>query len=476
MNKKKTKKKKSVIKEEIKKEELKKETELAVNVQDEILSVKSDGPKVEVSTDGVNDNMSLVYYIVILHGIGVLIPWNIFVTAKEYFVDYKLSDHSENTSLSSNGTTKNKYQTDFMSETVVAANVPSVLFSAINLFVTSKEIEILRKRIYQMVSVEIFVCILTEIMIFVDFHESMGLFYHLTMLTVILMCMANGMYQSSLFAIVGILPANYSNALIFGNNICGVFVSIISIISKATTPNPKFSAAVYFGIAILILVTCFKTIKLMLESEFYKHYQLASTSNAQTQEKDVQVPIGDKLTTYWTILKKIWNQCFNVCFGLLVTIAAFPAVVAFVQSTGSLSFLGSYFTLIVCFLNFNIASVIGTCLPNLLKFPGPRYFWILVVLRALLIPFFLMCNYRGEVGPDVPLIQNDLAYLIAIFIFGLTNGYCQALSIIYAVDEVPNEEKSYAGMLAAFFLILGVLLGSFLSNILSPIVLAREVN
>lgn len=48
------------------------------------------------------DKFNLVYLIFLLHGIGVLLPWNMFITARSYFVDYKLnSSLSDSSSMAS---------------------------------------------------------------------------------------------------------------------------------------------------------------------------------------------------------------------------------------------------------------------------------------------------------------------------------------------------------------------------------------
>ena len=53
-----------------------------------------------------------------------------------------------------------------------------------------------------------------------------------------------------------------------------------------------------------------------------------------------------------------------------------------------------YYLEVVCFLTFNVASMIGNFATLKIKCPGPRIIWIPVVLRTLLIPFFMFCNYK----------------------------------------------------------------------------------
>ena len=65
--------------------------------------------------------------------------------------------------------------------------------------------------------------------------------------------------------------------------------------------------------------------------------------------------------------------------------------------------------------------------------PGPRFLWIPVFLRLLLIPGFLLCHYypinRERVMPV--LIDSDWGFWALSVILGLTSGYYSSLSMMY---------------------------------------------
>ncbi|OON21836.1 hypothetical protein X801_02262, partial [Opisthorchis viverrini] len=71
---------------------------------------------------------NLAYIFLLLHGVGFLLPWNVFINAKEYYVDYKF-----NTTLSYDA----DYRINFMSYLGFAAHFPSLCFSAWNTFYQS---------------------------------------------------------------------------------------------------------------------------------------------------------------------------------------------------------------------------------------------------------------------------------------------------------------------------------------------------
>lgn len=47
------------------------------------------------------------------------------------------------------------------------------------------------------------------------------------MVSVIVLNTANGLYQNSIYGLVGSFPYEYINAVVLGNNICGLFVTIL---------------------------------------------------------------------------------------------------------------------------------------------------------------------------------------------------------------------------------------------------------
>ena len=105
--------------------------------------------KAQMSIKPPIDKWKIVFFIFILHGLGTLMPWNIFITAKgvciifsnlfnwsyiylanffeKYFTDYKLNP-------AENSTTTN-YSTNFMQYMGFAAQIPNLVFNWLNIFV-----------------------------------------------------------------------------------------------------------------------------------------------------------------------------------------------------------------------------------------------------------------------------------------------------------------------------------------------------
>ena len=127
-----------------------------------------------------------------------------------------------------------------------------------------------------------------------------------------------------------------------------------------------------------------------------------------------------------------------------------------------------YFTAVVCFLTFNLSSVLGNFLCSILirivprrwqqicvsdlstcflytyvnlhlnvdcfNFqPGRRWILIPVLLRMLFIPFFLLCNYHPSGRKRLwPVLFNwDSAFWKGSAFFGFSGGYLASLSMMH---------------------------------------------
>lgn len=120
------------------------------NLTNDELNMKSmTMDRVKMELDPPKDRYRLILLTLVLHGLGTLIPWNMFITAKsvsykdlnncyisvlirdsscsQYFVDYKLGE--EYTGLKSN------YAANFLAYLGFAAQIPNVLFNWLNIFI-----------------------------------------------------------------------------------------------------------------------------------------------------------------------------------------------------------------------------------------------------------------------------------------------------------------------------------------------------
>jgi equilibrative nucleoside transporter 1/2/3 len=82
-----------------------------------------------------------------------------------------------------------------------------------------------------------------------------------------------------------------------------------------------------------------------------------------------------------------------------------------------------------------------------------------VALRLLFIPFFLFCNYGGAHRSYPVFFASEYSFIFMLAIMSLTHGYFSSISMIYAPAKANDADKPKAGMMSAFFLVLGITLG-----------------
>ncbi|VDP46003.1 unnamed protein product [Soboliphyme baturini] len=175
---------------------------------------KGAGMKYDV---GIKDRFNLVYLCFLLHGVGMLLPWNLFITAEAYFTKHKLAGSG--------------YDKEFLWYVAVCSQTPNLLFNIINIF--SKKGSGLRKKVLACLMTMALIYVGTTVLAMVDSSQWPGVFFALTMISVLVLNSATGMYQNCIYGLAADFPSSYSNAVLVGNNFSGLLTSTLYIITIA---------------------------------------------------------------------------------------------------------------------------------------------------------------------------------------------------------------------------------------------------
>ncbi|VDO54740.1 unnamed protein product [Brugia timori] len=164
-------------------------------------------------------------------------------------------------------------------------------------------------------------------------------------------------------------------------------------------------------------------------------------------------------------------QCFNIWFIFVVTIALFPAVMADVKvysENGIYSFVipEKLFTPVTTYFFFNLFAFFGSFLANFVHWPQPKWLVMPVIIQVAFIPLMLICNFRSAHRTWKILIYNTWVYIALAISMSLCSGYFSALALMYAPKEVEASKSTVAGMIAAFFLMFGVICGTLLTFVI----------
>jgi equilibrative nucleoside transporter 1/2/3 len=119
------------------------------------------------------------------------------------------------------------------------------------------------------------------------------------------------------------------------------------------------------------------------------------------------------------------------------------------------------------FLAFNGMDFCGRILAGSIDVIPSNKLFLASAARLIFIPLFMVCNVRSNVATYKSffpiLFKSDAAPLIIMFVFALTNGYVSSRLMMVAPSFVKPEDQQLAGMLMAFFLVVGLGLGSITS-------------
>ncbi|EDV20205.1 uncharacterized protein TRIADDRAFT_61365 [Trichoplax adhaerens] len=430
-----------------------------------------------VKDESPKDKYNMVYFLFLFLGMCTLLPFNMFLTASPYF------------SAKLNGT---RWQYTYQNYFLVAYSVPAIVAAA----VTVPMLRVIRLKIRMIVSpvILMIIFIFTAVMVKVDTSTSLG----------------SAIYQSSLFGLASLFPKQYSQSVVSGQALAGIFTSAASILSllgkeydklfygefdyaKSSANDPYESAVFYFISAVVALLVCIISYALLRRIEYAKYHmkklefdKSAEKTDAEEEspsdndamektrvadEKDISVTVsrwvhgGRYLIMIW---KQIWPTALSGILCFTITLGVYPAIASRIEPVDKASnstFLNRFFTPVTCFLTFNVADFVGRFLALWLLQPNYKRgitLLILTLMRIGFIPLFLLMNVQPRSNLPV-LIPSDIVYVISLALLGVSNGYIISLSMMYGPMRVDAKYAESTGAIMAACLILGLGLGSALS-------------
>lgn len=391
------------------------------------------------------DRRNVVYTIFFLLGAGILFPWNVFITAVDYF----------------DALYPSKDMDRLFGALYMAPNLVMLCLLVIYGHNFSNKLKVVGGFIGYLVAI-ISIPIM-DLVLGPTPGKSSTFAFHLTLILVAETGVADAVAQGSLYGMAGLFPPRYTQALMAGTSASGFLVSLLRVSTKASLPSTfaglRISATIYFLISFLFVVVCLASFMYLPRTEVVQFYTKSMDQSMELtplrkskeggKEKEFQ-----KLsrTSVFSVFRQIWPFATMVAYTYLVTLALFPG---FVTENLHWDFLGDWYPVLLITM-FNFGDLLGKIQPSYQKIDSLRALCICVASRTLFLPVFWICG-KTWAGFDSPWTVFAL-----VFFFGWTNGYLGCLLMMIAPGKCAPEDAELAGTTMVFFLILGLTLGAFL--------------
>ena len=440
-------------------EEDEEETDSNNELSSDIPSVQHQFPDPDGASSSVNappDNYNVIYIIFVIQGIGMLLPYNFFITAKTYF-DYKFT---------SDQSIQKKFENGF----ALAAMFPALISVFINIFLSSRLSRGIRVITGLMVMFTTFVA--TTALVKIDSQQWPGKFFAITIVCVVIINFSSGIYQGTLFGVAGIVGLRYTQAIMSGQAVAGIFAALADLFSKLANnthkgeDDPTFSALIYFGLGASVIaitaITYIVLFKLPRMQFYFKRFQRHAKNDLKAR-KEVEHSKAIPAVPYWLIFKQISPLAFSVTVVFFVTLTLFPAVISGIDSVNKSNgsrWTNDLFSSLICFLVFNVGDWCGRVAAGSVQIVSDKSLWlpVLCISRVIFVPLFLFCNYDKSTLPLV--FNHDFWPVIFNVFFSLSNGYLGSLCMMYGPKRVAVEYTETAGNMMSCFLTAGLTLGA----------------
>ncbi|XP_033734101.1 equilibrative nucleoside transporter 3-like [Pecten maximus] len=425
---------------------------------------ESDDEAVGIPVDRYNG----VYIIFGILGLGSLLPWNFFITAKEYYL-FKLRNLTLSTDDVDNPQMQTEMQTMFEGSVAVAATLPNVIFNFLTAMFTQR-LPLKGRMIVSCLTVFVmFILTLSFVNINTDTWQLP--FFVSTLVTVVILSAGSAVFTASLFGLAGTFPPRYMQAAVSGQAVGGLFAAVANLLTLLAGSTHLHSAFAYFTAATVvsfITLACYILLYYIKFSKF--HLEINVTIQEDGFASSSADSISQRSSYVFNVLRKIWPEALAVFITFSVSLSCFPAISSSITSLhkDSSDLTGKYFTVIVCFLLFNLGDCVGRVVGGQFQWPKisqPSLLVVLSFLRVVFIPFLMLCNAQPRAHLPV-VFTSDVYPVVMILLLGLTNGYLCTLCMMYGPKKVLLENAEFAGAAMSVCITVGLATGSLISLLL----------
>ncbi|KAL9538513.1 hypothetical protein MBANPS3_010871 [Mucor bainieri] len=402
----------------------------------------------------------IVYWIYFMFGIAMLLPWNVFITASDYF---------------STRFAGSPYQDSFQNYFSAYFNCSNLVSLAALLWIRQKK-NALKIDIIVPLSVNLLIFSFFAVSSLTDPKKSAAVSYFwITIAFMVITGLTTSMIQLTVFAETSQLLPKYMQAVMSGQGIAGVSVALFSLLTTLLFKRQQLDAIAtfyYFISALLVtLIAIMGRFALLRQPAYLRLTRnsaatldttipMTTTTTDDTASSPSTITNSSKSVMRDIITKKSTGYVVAIVYIYIITLALFPSITVLVRSVNNVdaaTFISLHFLL------FNIGDWIGRTLPifSCCQVYSSKALICVSLMRTLFIPLFLSCNLHDS--NSEPLLNSDMLYFGLILLFAISNGWLTSLVFMAAPTRVRYDEKPVVGSVISFFLVVGLALGGLTS-------------
>lgn len=376
------------------------------------------------------DKYHVAYCIFALQGLGVLLPWNAFISAGDYFSAL--------------------YGSSFVFFISLAFNWSGVFVFALLMKLLPRFSFLSRV----LTSLALFFVVLIIIPFLDNFSTTVSM--PITLVGVFITGFASSVLQSTVAGLAALFPPEYIGGMMSGSGFAGVIAILLRVITKVALPQTpeglRTSGMLFFILSAAIMIVCAISFYALLRLPVTQHnlsnyFRIKNTDNARLVGSNSEATISQ-------IVPKIWKDGLAVILTFFISLSLFPGITSLVKSNSDVWGADSsgWFSVFLTGL-FMIGDVVGRSLPRWYMLISPKFLLFPTVLRFIFFPLFVFC-IRPLIFP------SDIITCCIVMVFAFSNGYLSTLGMIYGPQKVSAHEKELTGIIMSGCILAGIITGA----------------
>lgn len=424
----------------------------------------------------------ILYCSFILFGLAQLLPWNVYMKSIPY-IRMRLGDAPTAPLIAG-----------FMPSAFTACNFLTTLF-LVGLRWDELLMDAPMRTMIGMAGNAILMVVMVVIIV-PDFEST--LLFILVISVASLAGIVTSFLMKGLLGTVARFPSHLTPALVVGQALAGLFISVASVITTASSkasPTDATGPIAYFSAGAIVLSVSFAVYLLSYtKNKYFRSCLVSSLESSGT------LPMT--FAGVFSVFQRIKWLSFGLTVTLGTTVSLFTTFITAPRQYPTEDAIKYLFTPL-SFVAYDFGDVIGRWAPAiraLAAHPRSKLMLTSPYLRLVVfVPLFIVLAPVSISGISrslvtiVPFNHNDVIYYCLALLFGLSNGYLTTLLLMHAptvavvkrplliVDNAESKEsadnmmdegkeREMSGAILGLFLNIGLLVGS-LSNFLWRVVL-----